>query len=67
MLAVKKGQVWEVFDPTVGYWDKAIVVAVENDHVTLRHQTGFQRINCSIEDLEQRRERFRYLAEARPA
>ena len=65
MLAVKKGQVWEIFDATVGYWDRAVVVAVENDHVTLRHQTNFHKVMCLMGDLEQHPERFRFLAEAR--
>ncbi len=66
MLAVNKGQVWEVFDPTLGYWDKAVVVAVEDERVTLRHQSGFQKLVCSVDDLEHRSERFRFLAATRP-
>jgi hypothetical protein len=67
MLAVKTGQLWDVFDPTVGYWDRAVVVAVDNDRVTLRHQGSVQKVVGSVDDLDHRPERYRFVADARSA
>jgi hypothetical protein len=62
MLDVESGQIWEIYEPLVGAWSRATVVAVEGERVTLRHRESRRLITCSKNEMAQRTERYRFLS-----
>lgn len=62
MLDVENGQIWEIFEPLVGGWSRATVIAIEGERVTLRHQQSRRLIVTSKNEMAQRSERYRFLS-----
>jgi hypothetical protein len=64
MLGVKKGQIWEIFDPMVGGWDRVVVLAIENDQATLRSKSHFRKQTRPVSEMTEHPERFRFISHA---
>jgi hypothetical protein len=62
VLSVKKGQVWELFNPLLHAWEKAVVLAIENGQATLRSKSNFQKSVHAVSDMTARLERYRFVA-----
>ena len=62
MLDVENGQIWEIFEPLVGGWSRATVIAVEGEQVTLRHKENRRLIVTSKNEMALRSERYRFLS-----
>jgi hypothetical protein len=62
ILAVEKGQVWDVFNPLWGGWARALVTTVDKDRATVRRKTGLQTLACKTDDMIRRPEKYRFIA-----
>jgi len=63
VLAVQKGQVWDIFHPTWGGWTRAVVTAIDGERAILRRQgQAGQSTSCARADMLQRSERYRFIA-----
>jgi hypothetical protein len=62
ILAVEKGQIWEVFNPLWGGWSRAVVTKVDQDRATVRQKTGLQTLVCKPDDMTQHPEKYRFVA-----
>jgi len=63
ILAVEKGQVWEVFNPLWGGWGGAVVTAVDaaKDRASLRHKASMQTMSAPLSEMTQHTERYRFI------
>jgi hypothetical protein len=62
ILAVEKGQIWEVFNPLWGGWSRAVVTKVDQDRATVRQKTGLQTLVCKPDDMTRHPEKYRFIA-----
>jgi len=62
ILAVEKGQIWEIFNPPWGGWARAIVTKIDGDQATLRQKTGMVTLACKIDEMLEHQEKYRFIA-----
>jgi hypothetical protein len=62
ILAVEKGQVWDVFNPLWGGWARALVTTVDKDRATVRRKTSLQTLARKTGDMIRRPEKYRFIA-----
>jgi hypothetical protein len=62
MLDVSVGQLWEVFDATIG-WQRMVVLSVEGEQAKLMSKQNYVRHAYPINDMTTQYERFRFVGQ----